>query len=307
MSSFNQFCFPPEMETAISHPAGNAENSGNLDEEYSRLDRLCLEALRHEVMAWPKPGLVSPVDSGSHRDMHLGTFFASIAALQGSFAELARAGETGSSFPVLQAIGLEAERKMLIATGGVNTHRGAIFNLGLLAAAAARRRSDKALAGLACGEVVAGIWGAEILATRKESPASHGNHVFRRFAAGGARVEAAAGFPTVYSIGLPVLRRLLQAGHDRETALIGTLMTLMEYLPDTNVLWRDGEAGLDFVRGSAADFNRSGGVDTPGWQARLLVLHRAFMARNLSPGGSADLVAVIWVVHQLETLRAQVH
>ena len=255
-------------------------------------------------MAWPKPGLVSPVDSGSHRDMHMGTFFASMDALQGSFAELARAGETGSSFSVLQAIGLEAERKMLMATGGVNTHRGAIFNLGLLAAAAARRKADETLAGLACGDVVARIWGSEILAGRKESPASHGNHVFRRFAAGGARLEAAAGFPTVYSIGLPVLRRLLRAGHDRETALIGTLMTLMEHLPDTNVLWRDGEEGLDFVRGSAADFNRSGGVNTLGWRARLLVLHRAFIARNLSPGGSADLVAATWVVHQFETLHS---
>lgn len=295
------------MGTAVIQPAGNAEDSGSLDEAQSRLDRLCLQALRHEVMAWPKPGLVSPVDSGSHRDMHLGTFFASIAALQGSFAKLARAGEAGSTFSVLQAIGLEAERKMLLATGGINTHRGAIFNLGLLAAAAARRKSDKAVAGLACGDVVARIWGTEIIAGRKESPASHGNHVFRRYAAGGARVEAAAGFPTVYSIGLPALRRFLQAGHDRETALIGTLMTLMEHLPDTNVLWRDGESGLDFVRHSAACFNRSGGVDAPGWRARLLDMHRAFIARNLSPGGSADLVAATWAVHQIEALHTQVH
>lgn len=292
------------MRTTVIHPAGNAERSASLDEEYSRLDRLCLEALRHEVMAWPKPGLVSPVDSGSHSDMHLGTFFASMDALQGSFAELARAGAAASPFSELQAIGMEAEHKMLCATGGINTHRGAIFNLGLLAAAAARRMADETLAGLECGAVVTKAWGTGILAGRKESPASHGNHVFRRFAAGGARTEAAAGFPTVYSIGLPILRRLLQAGHDRETALIGTLMTLMEHLPDTNVLWRDGESGLDFVRGSAAGFNRSGGVDTPGWRARLLVLHRAFIARNLSPGGSADLVAATWTVHQFETLHS---
>jgi triphosphoribosyl-dephospho-CoA synthase len=252
------------METAFSQLADCAEKHGDPREEYIRLERLCLDALRHEVMAWPKPGLVSPVDSGSHRDMHMGTFFASIAALQGSFTALARAGSCGHSFSALQAIGIEAERKMLCATGGVNTHRGAIFNLGLLVAADARRSADKTLAKFECGAVVAKLWGADIAAGRSSSPASHGNHVYKRFAAGGARIEAASGFPTVYNIGLPVLRRLLQDGHDRETALIATLMTLMEYLPDTNVLWRDGERGLDFVRSSAAVFNRSGGVEAPG-------------------------------------------
>jgi triphosphoribosyl-dephospho-CoA synthase len=227
--------------------------------------------------------------------------------LHGSFAALASAGASGLTFTALQAIGIAAERKMLCATAGVNTHRGAIFNLGLLVAAAARRNSDQTLAKLACGAVVARVWGADIAAARPSSPASHGNEVHKKFAAGGARMEAVSGFPSVYNIGLPVLRRLLRAGHDRETALLGTLMALMEHLPDTNVLWRAGEQGLDFVRGTAADFNRSGGVDVSGWQARLLALHRKFVARNLSPGGSADLVAATWAVHQFETLHALTH
>ena len=292
------------METAVSNLFDYGEVNSDLQGEYSLLELHCLDALRHEVMAWPKPGLVSPADSGSHSDMHLGTFFSSIDALQGSFAELAHAGARGHSFSALRAIGIEAERKMLRATGGVNTHRGAIFNLGLLVAAAARRRADKTLAHFECGAVVAKVWGADIAKGRESSPVSHGNHVYKRFAAGGARMEAASGFPTVYNIGLPALRHLLQDGHDREAALIGTLMTLMEYLPDTNVLWRDGERGLDFVRHSAANFNRSGGVETSGWRARLLLLHRAFVARNLSPGGSADLVAATWAVHQFETLHS---
>ena len=295
------------METAFRQPASRARNAGDAHAEAMRLETVCLDALRHEVMAWPKPGLVSPVDSGSHHDMHLGTFFASMDALQGSFVALAIAGGCGQPFSTLQQIGIEAERKMLIATGGVNTHRGAIFNLGLLAAAAARRQANADLSQLECGAIVSGIWGAEILAGRKGSPSSHGNHVFERYTAGGARMEAASGFPTVYSIGLPVLRRLLHDGRDRNTALIGTLMTLMEYLPDTNVLWRDGEAGLDFVREAAADFNRSGGVDSCDWQTSLVTLHRAFVARNLSPGGSADLLAATWVVHQFESLQSHIN
>lgn len=291
------------MEAAACSPAAFAVRQAPSDPHADcfRLERLCLEALRHEAMAWPKPGLVTPVDSGSHGDMHIGTFLASIDALQGSFAMLALAGARGRPFAVLQAIGIEAERKMLRATGGVNTHRGAIFNLGLLAAAAARRRADAALAKLDCGAVVAKVWGAEIADGRKKSPSSHGNSVYKKFAAGGARTEAAAGFPAVYNIGLPALRRHLEAGHDRETAQIGTLLALMEHLPDTNLLWRDGEGGLDFVRLSAAAFNRSGGVDAPGWRDRLLALHRAFVERNLSPGGSADLMAASWAAHELET------
>jgi triphosphoribosyl-dephospho-CoA synthase len=265
-----------------------------------RLERICLEALRHEAMAWPKPGLVTPVDAGSHRDMHIGTFLASIGALQGSFAALALAGARGQSFAVLQAIGIEAEGRMLCATGGVNTHRGAIFNLGLLVAAAARRQANSALADLDCGAVVARVWGEEIAAGRKKSPASHGNSVFNRFSAGGARTEASAGFPTVYNLGLPAMRRLVDAGHDRETAQIGTLLILMEHLHDTNLLWRDGESGLEFVHASAAAFNRAGGVSAPGWREQLLAMHREFVGRNLSPGGSADLLAASCAVLQLE-------
>jgi triphosphoribosyl-dephospho-CoA synthase len=79
----------------------------------------------------------------------------------------------------------------------------------------------------------------------------------------------------------------------------------MEHLTDTNILWRGGIAGLDFVQRSAADFNRNGGIENPNWQERLLELHREFIARNLSPGGSADLVAATWAAYQFETLPSR--
>lgn len=261
-------------------------------------DRMCLDALCHEAMAWPKPGLVTPVDSGSHRDMHIGTFLASIDALQGSFSLMAEAGAQRLPFSTLQAIGIEAERKMHRATAGINTHRGAIFNLGLLVAAAACRGEDAALRDYSCGAVVSKVWGEQIAAGRFRAPASHGNSVFRQFSAGGARMEAAAGFPAVYHVGLPALRRHLAAGH--ETARIACLLALMEHLPDTNLLWRGGQAGLDFVQQSAATFNSNSGVDAPDWQDSLLRMHHAFVERNLSPGGSADLMAASWVAHQLD-------
>ena len=143
------------MQTVIE--INNSPRSGFYDSNsfHLELERICLDSLRYEVMAWPKPGLVSPVDSGSHRDMNLGTFFSSIDALQGSFAALACAGACGLPFVALLNVGMEAERNMLKATGGSNTHRGAIFNLGLLVAAGARRKSDSSFAQFNCGEIVA--------------------------------------------------------------------------------------------------------------------------------------------------------
>ena len=290
------------MQTVIDKNQSTLSRHYDSNTYFFELEKICLDALRFEVMTWPKPGLVSPVDSGSHRDMHLGTFFLSIDALQGIFAALARAGASERPFTALQNIGIEAEHKMLKATGGINTHRGAIFNLGLLIAAAARKRVDSTMMQLNCGEIVAKLWGAEILSGREKDPSSHGNLAFQKYAHGGARMEAASGFPTVYKTGLPILSNLIEKGYDRDTALIGTLMAIMEHLPDTNLLWRGSKEGLAFVQRSAANFNLSGGVQAHDWQPRLLALHREFVARNLSPGGSADLVAATWTVHRLDNL-----
>lgn len=271
-----------------------------LTPSWQALDAACCAALKREADAWPKPGLVTPVDSGSHRDMNYSSFVDSIAALRGYFAEVAAAATRGAAYADLQPIAIAAEARMLAATRGANTHRGAIFNLGLLAAAVALRDERPEWAGRSCGSIVAERWGAAILASRSAALPSHGNAVWRRYAAGGAREEAAAGFSAVYRIGLPALRRSLAAGVGEEEALVGTLMALMAELPDTNLLWRGGEAGLRDVQAAAAAFNRAGGVCQPGWRSRLLDIHAWMVTRNLSPGGSADLVAATWLVHGLE-------
>lgn len=268
--------------------------------DFHLLDQLCLNALRNEVFAWPKPGLVTPVDSGSHHDMHIGTFLKSISALEGTFAEMAMAAAFGQGFQAMMAVGMKAEARMLHTTNGVNTHRGAIFNLGLLTSASVLRRIKPALARLSCGKVVEHEWGEKILAARSSSAATHGNQVYQRYAKAGARGEAAAGFPMVYRFGIPTLRRLLQEGHDHEQAIIGTLMTLIEKVDDSNLLWRGGDDGLAFAKQSARDFNINGGVARPGWRDQLTVIHRSFIERNLSPGGSADLVAASWVAYHLD-------
>ncbi|MEI6206591.1 MAG: triphosphoribosyl-dephospho-CoA synthase [Desulfuromonadales bacterium] len=268
--------------------------------EYHLLDMLCLDALRHEAMTWPKPGLVTPADPGSHSDMNIGTLLAGIRALEGTFSRMAAAAAGGQDLSPLQEIGREAEQRMLKVTGGVNTHRGAVYNLGFLVVASVRRDVDQALAGLGCGEVVQCLWGGQILTSRSTSRDSHGNQVYRRCAAAGARGEAGSGFPTVYQIGIPTLQRLLAAGYGRDRAMAGTLLALIEHLDDTNLLWRGGDEGLAYAQQSAKKFNAGGGVEQPDWQVQLVSMHHAFVERNLSPGGSADLLAATWVAYHLD-------
>lgn len=263
--------------------------------------RTAVRALYAELALHPKPGLVSPLDSGSHDDMDMGTFLRSLFALRGYFRSIAAAGAAGEDFAALRDLGIAAERRMLAATGGINTHRGAVFGIGFLAAAAGwRMRRGLTLRGAALGETVADLWGAGILAAAPLVPASHGAQAVQRYGARGARQEAVEGFPTLFTLALPTLDRALADGADPERALVQTLFTLMAELEDTNLLHRGGPAGLAFVQGEARRFLDRGGVFRADWREDALALHRACVARRLSPGGSADMLAAAHFIHALQ-------
>lgn len=261
---------------------------------------IAVRSLLQEVETWPKPGLVSYVDPGSHADMNAGTFRRSAAAIQPYLRALAEAGAQGYAVGRLRIIGLEAEAAMLAATGGVNTHRGAIFGLGLLCAAAGAKICGRADPATRLGAVVTRLWGSNIL----DGPVllhSHGGEARRRYGAGGARLEAAQGFPSVYEIGLPALQRgVLMASGDPEAARAQACFALIAALEDTNLLHRGGPSGLRFAQRAARGFLDDGGVGRSGWRERAHAVHRAFVARRLSPGGSADLLTMSLFVQACE-------
>ncbi len=255
-----------------------------------------------ELETWPKPGLVSHVDTGSHTDMNAGTFAASVAAIAPFFGQLAIAGAAGSGMGVLRMIGLEAERAMLTATGGVNTHRGAIFSLGLLCAAAGATSAiapDWSSDDLC--RTVRQCWGQSI--ARGPVPLhSHGTAALLRYGAGGARAQAAAGFPHAQAIGLTALRlgrRLAPA--DPEAARIHAFFALLASVEDTNLLHRGGAEGLRYAHEAATGFLAAGGVGQPRWRGSAEAIHRAFVVRRLSPGGCADLLAITLFLDALES------
>ena len=253
-------------------------------------------SLYKEVSLYPKPGLVSPVDTGSHQDMDYQMFLASINSLRSYFGKIATAGAMSASFSTLQKLGVAAETQMMRATKGVNTHRGAIFNLGLLCAAAGQlKHRCERLTPQALGAVIADRWGAEILATgdiKAYAQYSHGQQVEAKYGVHGARQEAVAGFPAARDYGLPAYQAALAETGCRDAAAVQALFAMMACLDDTNILWRAGGDGLKYVKSVSRDFLDSGGVCVDGWKARAIAIHHEFVRKNLSPGGAADLLGV---------------
>lgn len=262
--------------------------------------RAALHALHQELSAYPKPGLVSPYDSGSHQDMDAATFMRSLFSLRGYFREIAMAGMLGVGFDDLRRLGIQAESRMLKATNGVNTHRGAIFALGLLAAAAGLLAGvNQPLDGPVLGHVVQQHWGEDILRGAPQTPCTHGTIASRQYGVTGARHEAATGFPHLFGTGLPALEQSLARGADFPAAIIQSFFSLMAVLPDTNLLHRGGAEGLSYAQWAARLFLEKGGVHRSGWREHACVIHREFVAHRLSPGGSADLLAASIFVHRL--------
>ena len=267
------------------------------------IGRIAVRSLHAELALSPKPGLVSPLDSGSHRDMDATTFVRSLFALRGYFGDIAVAGSRWAAFAELQRLGIAAEHRMLAATGGVNTHRGAIFGIGLLAAAAGWVSArGESLADRHLGQTVEYLWGASIAAAVPNSyrNPSHGRKAARDYGAGGARGEAIRGYPTLFELGLPSLREALGRTGSMRLALVQTLFRLISRVQDTNLLYRGGAWGLRTAQRAARDFLRAGGVYRPDWEQHALAIHGEFVDLNLSPGGSADLLAATWFVYHAQ-------
>ncbi len=196
----------------------------------------------------------------------------------------------------LGRIGREGEQAMLKTTGGVNTHRGAIWALGLLVAAAAQEPGSLSAAALTLR--------AARLALLEDRYApgsnSHGQQVAQRYGARGAREEAQLGFPAVTRLGLPQLRRSRLAGHGEQNARLDALLAIMTSLADTCVLYRAGLPGLQAMQQGARAVLEAGGSASLAGRRCLHELDQQLLAMNASPGGAADLLAACLLIDRLE-------
>jgi len=265
-----------------------------------RLADLAVDALIDEADLSPKPALVDRRGNGAHTDLHLGLMHASALSLWPAFKEMADAaiefGDVG--LPLREAlgrIGREGEQAMLATTNGVNTHRGAIWALGLLVAAAALENTNPSAVTLCAARLA-------LLDDRfAPRPLSHGAQVAQRYGARGAREEAQLGFPSVLQRGLPQLKRSRALGHGEQNARLDALLAIMTRLADTCVLYRAGETGLQTMQLGAQAVLDAGGSASLGGRRRLHELDEQLIALNASPGGAADLLAACLFIDRLES------
>jgi len=267
-----------------------------------RLADLAVDALIDEADLSPKPALVDRRGNGAHTDLHLGLMHASALSLWPAFKEMAEVaiefGDVG--LPLREAlgrIGREGEQAMLATTNGVNTHRGAIWALGLLVAAAALESTNTKSSAVTLRAARLALL-EDRYAPR---PLSHGAQVAQRYGARGAREEAQLGFPSVLQRALPQLQRSRASGHGEQNARLDALLAIMTQLADTCVLYRAGEEGLHTMQLGAQAVLDAGGSASLGGRRRLHELDEQLIALNASPGGAADLLAACLFIDRIES------
>ena len=272
-------------------------------ERSAALGRQVLQALLDEVTLTPKPGLVDLRSRGAHADLNWALMCHSACVLQPVFAAMAQAAWESDDDDGLRqrigAIGRDGEALMLAATDGVNTHRGAIWALGLLVTAAAQQVARGASL---APQAVAARAGALARLTDHAAPVATGNKgelACRQYRVDGARGQARAGFPLVTGAGLTQLHASRARGDNETTARLNALLAIISQLDDTCVLSRGGETGLLALQAGAARVLAAGGAATAAGSQALLALEAVALARGVSPGGAADLLAATLFLDRL--------
>ena len=275
---------------------------GMREADAERVEALATAALLEEVETTPKPGLVDRNNNGSHRDMTPELFRRSVGALRGTWRKFFLTGAETAELPAadafaeLRAIGRDAEHKMLDATDGVNTHKGAIFTLGTVCAAIGRLwrpedpcRDPKQIAGECAGLCAQAVEDDFLVLRQRGEARSTGERLYLEFGHRGVRGELADGLPAVLETALPSLEADLAKGKSRNDAGVYALLRLIARGEDTNMIKR---GGMKLAEDIAAEIRAFLEAEPDPKLSRIEEWDRLFIRRNLSPGGCADLLAV---------------
>lgn len=247
-------------------------------------------ALLYEAITTPKPGLVDCLNNGAHQDMDLFSFAASASALGGYFEDCVCIGQSDQPLEQLQHAGILAEEAMM-ASAGANTHKGAIFALGILCCALGCCGEGAALDAVLAKAASIGQGFLQQMENGKHC-ATGGEQQYRQYGLTGARGEAASGFRSVMEIALPALEEALGRGASANEAGQAVLLHLMAKVMDSNIIRRAGMEGQRWVAEQAACLLHDGYTEDD-----LRALDEEMIRRNISPGGSADLLAAAWLLH----------
>ena len=251
------------------------------------ISQLATDALQRELDTTPKPGLVDRNDSGAHIDMDHFTMSRSIQAIHPYFTQLSLSGfsETLPETATLRQMGIEAEKAMLEATSGVNTHKGAIFSMGLAIVAAAHLLFKQH--SLNAADLQTTI--AQLAQSFEQPCDTHGHQVLAQNKVNGALACAQDGYEPLFSQWLPYYSSL----NTDPYRLHKTLLLIMSMLDDTNVGYRKGTDEMKQVKTEARELLDDFSL------ARLSKMNSDFTARNISPGGCADMLSLTIFIHSL--------
>jgi holo-ACP synthase/triphosphoribosyl-dephospho-CoA synthase len=254
------------------------------------LATLALQSILHEISLTPKPGLVDKFSNGVHSDMNYITFINSTAAISGYFNDLVKAGfafaenDLTMALPVIRNIGLRMEKSMFESTNNVNTQKGIIFLMGLSLFSSGylfahedefQTENFRTIIKEICKAVT-----KRELESSPRPPETHGEHIYKKLKIAGARGEAENGFPTVFDYGLPELQKFDEPD---EQMLLRAFLAIAAKNIDTNILYRSNEEVLNQFRELSQSALDSGNMNP---------LVDFCLKQKISPGGSADLLAV---------------
>ena len=272
------------------------------------ISQIAVGALLYELSVTPKPGLVDRKNNGAHMDMDFYTFLDSATALSPYFEKMYVLGAENKNLsakellPHLRVAGIRAESDMFSATAGINTHKGAIFSLGILAAScgylgAGNKDVQQILETAA--HIASGALKTDFAKLEQENATTNGEVLFVKHGITGIRGEAALGFPAVRKYGLKTLEEAMLRGVSLNDAGVETLLTLLSCVEDTNIIHRGGRQRLKEIQDKLQQFLKT----QPNTEEILQYathLDRQFISENLSPGGCADLLAICYMLHLLK-------
>lgn len=277
------------------------------DADLQKVGQYLTQAILLEVSTHPKPGLVTRLSNGAHKDMSIFTFMMSSAVLSKAFNDLqdigqAHRGTLAELFCKLRSYGVGAEAELLRVTKGVNTQRGILFAGGIVSAVSGYAMnmglSRDALLPM-IKEMAAGLVARE-LKNLDHAAMTAGEKLYYKYGITGIRGEVENGFPSVVNYGLPALEDAFDKGATINDALVHALISLMTIVEDSNVIWRTDYDTLLEVQRIAKNILSLGSVFTEKGRMAIAETERYFLQRRISPGGSADLLSVTITLYLLE-------
>lgn len=264
-----------------------------------KLGEFSLKAMLYEISSYPSPGLVSPVSSGAHKDMDYCTFLNSISALDPYMYKFAKAGYCDKSpkeiFKDIREIGKKAEEVMLESTKGINTHKGMIFLMGISLAASSKaiyEHRDFDYISTVIKQMTEGIVERELLhkPNTEGDKCTYGEKIFHKYGISGVRGEVEEGLPIIFEKSLRYYRE--KEYLTEKDRLVQTLVYIMCHCEDTNILHRRSMDKLTYVHELSKEAIELGGMETIEGRDAIENLDYKFSKEGISPGGSADLLAV---------------